>query len=295
MEMNGKVFVHIGLPKTATTTLQIDYFPNLQSERIKYIGVYQPRHSKQTDEYKTFCDAVNTGGGIDKIRQELMNMCNRCEVIVVSEEMFLVSEKKTRWRTKLANLSRILEGFDYKIIVTVREPISAMFSYYVERYGIFLAKGKSFIELAKNDEMMEIYHYGKLTTALFKYFKPEKIYIKKFEDLVAGEGPEALTRLIVTDGSCKKSFKLNNHNTKNVTSQGVYADIKSTFTYKFDLETLSVWVRRIFFPAVNLLHGSKINDKELVVKPTQNEINELKRHLKMENEALNKLFKIKYD
>lgn len=50
-----------------------------------------------------------------------------------------------------------------------------------------------------------------------------------------------------------------------------------------------------FFPAVNLLHGSKINDKELVVKPTQNEINELKRHLKMENEALNKLFKIKYD
>jgi len=75
----------------------------------------------------------------------------------------------------------------------------------------------------------------------------------------------------------------------------VYADIKSTFTYKFDLETLSVWVRRIFFPAVNLLHGSKINDKELVVKPTQNEINELKRHLKMENEALNKLFKIKYD
>ena len=53
--MSGKLFVHIGLPKTATTTLQIEFFPELANGGIRYLGVFQPRSEREQDDLYTGC------------------------------------------------------------------------------------------------------------------------------------------------------------------------------------------------------------------------------------------------
>ncbi len=61
--MNAKLIVHIGLPKTGTTTLQKYYFPFVKN--AIYHGVYQPRkemHQSNSVLYKRLMD-VSRGGG----------------------------------------------------------------------------------------------------------------------------------------------------------------------------------------------------------------------------------------
>lgn len=57
------------------------------------------------------------------------------KMAIISEEMLTVSQPNVSWITKLQNLSRALENKqDYKIVVTIRDPLKASFSYYVYSY-----------------------------------------------------------------------------------------------------------------------------------------------------------------
>ena len=68
--MNGvaRLYVHIGLPKTATTALQQDLFPRLESKTFSYVGVFQPREAaEQRQLYTDFCNAATRGEGIEPV------------------------------------------------------------------------------------------------------------------------------------------------------------------------------------------------------------------------------------
>ncbi len=136
--MSGKLFVHIGLPKTATTTLQREIFPKLSGDHIQYLGVYQPRKdTNQTVFFEQFCQIVYSGDGIDELARTLSEMLESGATYVLSEEMLTVSSGNASWQAKLTNLAKLLNGLDYSILVTVREPTAAMFSYYIELYEQF--------------------------------------------------------------------------------------------------------------------------------------------------------------
>ena len=194
--MSGKLFVHIGLPKTATTTLQTVVFPTVAVDEIRYLGVFQPRKAiTQNELYLQFCKTVETGADAQKLHLTMEDILSTGTTLVLSEEMCCVSSKGAPWRTKLSRISQLVHGLDYSIILTVREPISAMFSYYTELHDRFDRTGEKFIDLARHAEVMQIFHYKKLTDALFSTFDSSRLFVLSFEDIVLGHN-EGLCRWI---------------------------------------------------------------------------------------------------
>src|SRR5512143_3414004 len=129
--MTGTIFVHVGLPKTATTTLQVEFFPAIASDEIAYLGICQPRDGNAQDPlFLRIYDAISSGREISKINNELRSRLQSGENLIVSEEMITVTQDEVTFGAKLKHLSMLMSGLDYQIILTVREPVSALFSYY---------------------------------------------------------------------------------------------------------------------------------------------------------------------
>lgn len=296
----GKVFIHIGLPKTATTTLQTQMFPVLDQDKIKYLGVFQPRTATESVGFRLLIDAINSGN-VGSARDWVIKNINADNSFLLSEECILVSECQADWRSKLKNLAKIVHGLDYELILTVREPVDALFSYYVELYSQFSRENKSFLDLAMNDPRMEIFHYAKLFSELSRRFEPNRIFVKKFEDIVLGETSD-LYELLIGRPSPALGEKLgvNNHKDK---SDGYVLTGKS-YTVKdvvkgcllrlgVDSVYLSDPVKKMFRPLLRALDIFEIK-KIKVPDVTKGDQEILRAYLKEENLVLLKSYGVKY-
>ena len=159
-----ELIVHIGMPKTATTTLQKIYFPLVakENQHIEYHGVFQPRGSNKTELYRVINKYINTGINLVQSRELLKTYQQKNKVIhIVSEEMIVVSEENTSWRTKTSRLIELLNGINYTLLVSVREPLLGSFSYYVERYLYFKNKKISYKQAVNSEESIDIYKSGR--------------------------------------------------------------------------------------------------------------------------------------
>lgn len=177
----ARIYIHIGLPKTATTTLQQILFPEICDDTIDYLGVGQPRGKIENHLiYELIMKALRTGDGISSVSESLTCELQKGKDLLLSEEMIVVGD----WNRQIENLSKITQSIDYKILVTVRELASVIFSYYVERHAHFERTGENFLDLAINNEEMKIYHASIFFEKLYGWFNPDRVYVAKFEDLI---------------------------------------------------------------------------------------------------------------
>lgn len=183
----AKVYLHIGLPKTATTSLQIDYFPFVSDEEYFYAGVNQPRKSNSSELYYLLNQVVATGKNIDLAQSETRKVISQGKSLVLSDEMFLVSSQSVTWQTKLERLISVFEVFDYKILLTVRDPVKAMFSFYTEMYSRYSNFQYGWEWLAENNNDFRVYHYEYLLNFLTKRVAASRVKVWKFEDIVSGD------------------------------------------------------------------------------------------------------------
>lgn len=186
--MSGRLLVHAGLPKTATTTLQTQYFPCLPPDQIHYLGVRQPRSRGQDALYRLFVEAVCEGVEAPGLHQGLAQLLDQGLHVVVSEEMFTVSTLRgAGWQLKLQRLAGILERYDHSVMVTVREPVQASFSYFVELQSRFRALGLDYVTAVLSDDAMQIFHYQTLLGCLDANFSPGRVHFIGFDDVVSGD------------------------------------------------------------------------------------------------------------
>lgn len=307
--MSGKIFVHIGLPKTATTSLQADFFPEISGEDIEYVGMYQPfGFTNQSDLYNQFSSAVGSGAGIVELRNRLdiilgtgKSLIISDETFVVSDETFVVSSNNASWREKLQNLYSVLQGKDYLLLLTVREPVSATFSFYTNFYPQFKNSFDNFMDCALNDENMQIYHYKKLTDEIFLNFDKKRVFAFKFEDVINNRLSE-LQKIIEPSYNSNNLVTISNQNSRKRNSDFVYT------VYNIPIISL---IRR------NISRSGIINEKTLdrlrgIARPvsrlldkwvlsikvpllSQEEKDRLKLALKDETSALDICFGIKYE
>ncbi len=290
----AKLYTHIGLPKTATTALQQGFFPFIENESLSYAGVLQPRTTAQTPLYETFCQAVDRGGAsIDVARHEIEEILRTGKSLILSEEMILVSRAKTDWRDKLTHLSALVKGLDYELILTVREPTRALFSYYAEVLPTLLKETgriedeKGFLARAKADPWMEIFHYKKLMNELGKHFDLSRIFIKKFEEVIAGDLGDLLRLFDLPEES--SPGKLPAENQRRESSDYVYTNERVTLG-EF-LMARCAWCytrnpglqRSLYRLCRSLSKRLKINLREIKVKkPDDQEMDELTHYLQQD-------------
>lgn len=220
--MLNRVYVHIGLPKTATTTLQLDYFPHVNNDEYRYLGIMQPRGQNVPDPlFAKLISAVRSGDNLAEANRALKKRLTvEQRSLIISEEMLTVGSAQVSWQEQLSNLRKILDGIEHKLLVTTREPVSAMFSFYVELYDRFQRKGLPFSELALSDNDFGIYHYDALLNVLSELFDSGCIHLQSFENLVKNDSRAVADFL--DNPTMEPAFSsLNNHNQKKKTNNSV--------------------------------------------------------------------------
>jgi len=183
-----KTVIHIGLPKTATTALQKYVFQVLPAEKFCYLGTRQPRSSNDSKAYMNVMAALeaNTAQAtelIDIAKADLSHIGAE-KVVVLSEEMIAV-DTNTQWQEKIARLATVLQGSDSKIIVTVRNPLHAVFSLYVEIFRSVERQSPTFAQFLLSNQA-KIYDYYYLISVIRESFSERQICVVPFENLKSG-------------------------------------------------------------------------------------------------------------
>lgn len=300
----GKIIIHVGLPKTATTTLQEDVFPKLVSDCFAYLGVVHPRsEALQHFLFESIYKAIATGDVDHGLHQQISGELSLGKTILFSEEMITASEGHYSWRTKLRNLKNIVKQYDYEIIVTVREPVSALFSYYCELFPRLSNGANGFRECVLEREEFEIYHYGKLIDVLLECFDRERIHVIRFEDIIKNDLESLLAVISPIDGGLFR-FSVSNRNSKAQNLLFVETkyhlsmlDVLYGLVGRMGLRKgkVTLLVKRLLRRQIKQLDQIKLHRRVQVSRPSAEDKFLVRLSLRQETERLNKEFGINYE
>ena len=181
----NSLLIHIGLPKTATTSIQKHVFSRELGSGWIYAGVNQPRGIEQTGLYNSImevltCRANEVDQATDNFRTNFSKFTSGTKSVLISEEMITVDQKGITWQEKLHRLAAVTSQLNTKILVTVRSPVPGMFSLFIEQWH---AKNKelSFDEYFEVSNQAKIYRYDYLFNLLHSLFDPQAIQVIQFE------------------------------------------------------------------------------------------------------------------
>ena len=189
----------MGLPKTATTSLQHNVFQKLHDQgRINFLGKnlnYNDETGKViVNNYtgKFIRDAAEEKISFDEARELLLRHLDSNKLNVFSDEGIMVAYPglaNLPLKQKIANLKKVLEGHDVKVVLTLRNPVDYFYSLYVQLYPGFYSQIKALNTFEKYTQMLfydadntlfESFFYDSYVPFIKKNFDLELTY---FEDL----------------------------------------------------------------------------------------------------------------
>lgn len=220
------IYIHIGLPKTATTSLQKLLYLNQSKLNINYLGVCQPRgESKEHILYESIMSCMNSQSSIalkenlSIVKKTIDDVLIDCEApLFISEEMFTVDNLGITWQEKLSRLYAMVEGVEHKIIVTIREPVSSLHSFYTEIYHSVKDEFATLHDFCMRSNNAKVYNYNLLDDELNLLFSKRDIFYFRFEDLIRPGGVNDFFKRINMTLHCKISTE----NVKRKLSDGSY-------------------------------------------------------------------------
>ncbi|OHU90683.1 MULTISPECIES: hypothetical protein [Pseudoalteromonas] len=278
-----RIILHIGLPKTATSTLQQYIFPKLD---LVYLGVKQPREQYQEPLYNEVMDYICSkepeGKQLEVVKSQVKDFLEKSsKTLLLSEEMLVVDEGNINWQTKLNRLASIFHDFDVELLVTVREPIKAAFSFYVELFNNVKYEFPDFSTFLLNSNKAKIYNYKYLDEVIMNNFPKSRVKYIPFE-LIKSESIYLKEVFDFLDVESKESFSLVDSNYKKKTEKGVQSSPKTlgNIFYNFTQTSLYRHLSKLSFlkkalrPLILPLLKIKLSAGETVPFPSDSEIKE---------------------
>lgn len=133
--MRPDIIIHIGPPKTGTTSLQVA-FDDVKHSDFVYAGTFQPRSRNSGSLCQILYRASSGKSDIKadtlKLRAEISKLTQKRKTILFSEEMFLLEQEEVSIGDKISNLREVVSGFDCRILISARSGKSALPSLYQE-------------------------------------------------------------------------------------------------------------------------------------------------------------------
>ncbi len=163
--MTGRVFLHLGPPKTGTTSVQMA-LQQIQSDQLEYIGVRQPREAHDNADATVLLGVCRGNPAVSEaargLRKKIEAQVKAGSHVVVSEEMFVVASHELEIREQIQRIVQFFEGLPTTVIVTLRDPRQALPSYYQEIHaGLPLDLRGNFSRFVKDGRNF-CYDYQKL-------------------------------------------------------------------------------------------------------------------------------------
>ena len=173
-----KILLHLGLPKTATTTLQHNVFQKLHDMgKVNFLGkcinynegsgmVHVINYSG-----KFIRDAAEEKIPINEARLRLKNVINKELINIFSDEGIMVAYPRMDnlpLKRKISNLKAIFDGYEVKVLLTLRQPVEYFYSLYVQLHPDYYSQVKKLNAFEKyvehyiqnpDDTLYESFHY----------------------------------------------------------------------------------------------------------------------------------------
>lgn len=162
----GCIYLHIGPPKTATTSLQLVLEANQQEAGYDYRGVTQPRDPGEAElaaRLHRYCVSPDDDL-LRSLRNEVDGVLNTGRDLVISEEMLLRDGHVTH-QDKLQRLSEPLKGARVIVLICVRDPVIGLQSLYQELFReLGLSQKLSFARFVRGNQA-KVFDYAHVTQA----------------------------------------------------------------------------------------------------------------------------------
>ena len=164
--MTGLLHIHIGPPKTGSTSVQLA-LQSVDLPRFQYLGARQPREqdgSGFSSLLHAYCSGITDNISCN-LKKQILDMQAKIadgETVVLSEEMFLVWQDQAHFWTKLERLDKVFRGIARRYVVTLRDPKDALPSYYQELWSGLSAQEKLNPTLFFNHCRCDCYDYASL-------------------------------------------------------------------------------------------------------------------------------------
>ena len=205
--MKKKLFIHVGYPKTATTTLQKNFYPKL--EELTYLGIFgNARDNSSFGEnfFDTLFFSEQSSMDFISLRETVDKTINDVGAYLISHEEFLfLAQKRTKldkqWvlPTPLELAERIRqvfseEEFDIKIIVSLRKQDQMITSLYAQGYTHYYSLDdevdnfakffKVFTDIGRQHPFKASLNYDKVLSDYENLFGKENVNVVLLEELV---------------------------------------------------------------------------------------------------------------
>jgi len=232
-----KIILHVGVSKTATTSMQKVFYRAYKEGMIEYLGkaklydtermfypFYKERQSIQ------YASDIEFNKVKYKIKEKFNSYIEKSdkEIILLSDETFgdtIVSYQKEKdlYRS-IRRLHFIFNEHDVSVLLVIRNQVDAIYSLYVEAYAYYEEFPQTdtfarFLESSlrqKKDGNLSAYYYDDVICEYERLFLKDNINIIFYEDLVGD--PEGfiytVADIINVDG--KRLYKLMCHKKENV-------------------------------------------------------------------------------
>jgi hypothetical protein len=187
------IYLHIGAPKTATSTLQNVLARNY--DRLLKRGVLYPRNLRSADaHHELACDLIEKfqgkpmpdawygsqprGQAWGSLRDELERHKSKIESVVISSELFF--GQTNNLEAILEEISEQLRGHEVKIVVYLRRQDQLYSSFYNQDVKGMRQWPESAYEFYETHQMLEC-DYGSLLGMWSQAFGKKHIIIRPFE------------------------------------------------------------------------------------------------------------------
>lgn len=302
------IYLHVGYPKTATTTLQKNFFPNVES--IQYVGKFDNEGLLFNFDSKIISNLIfKNANEIDfdsqrKLFAEILDKNKK--PIVLSEESFVSNSLRVsrinkkdilpQQETIAKNIRNFFDKghFDVKILFTIRKQDEMITSQYAQSYVHYYSKYKEtdsfdkFLDIYLNKEnqrhtfyqTLDYYHvisiyqelFGKENVAILVYEElqqePELFYTKLCNFLEIDS--DKYSEIAIQKCENKRSTDENYKRTRDVSLFDKLSQIK----YKY-------------FPFIKLKLSENIKDKLKNIVWTNNE--QVSKTIFLTNEQKNEI------
>ena len=135
-----RLLLHVGLPKTATTSLQVNVLlPWERSGRINFLGVEsRPWHRPFRDVYERTRRRRLSEADLDALRPEVEALLDGDRLNVLSDETIssetLGSTATTNAEAVLHNMRELFRGAEVTVLVSLRSPVDLVDAHYAEAW-----------------------------------------------------------------------------------------------------------------------------------------------------------------
>lgn len=190
------IYLHIGLHKTATTSLQYHIFPNLSG--ISFLGRGKGGVKGSQNLYIALSKYVHSpiidSVEEDTLRKAFLEVEKSTPNLLISDEWFTADYSEfygfdgCPWQEKLAKLSRVFSDFAVKLLVTLRRPFEALYSQYCEFCGVGIAnKYPEFVSYLRESNDAKVFQLDWFDDLVRKCFQKSELVYLDFALIVNNE------------------------------------------------------------------------------------------------------------